>query len=315
MPSEENTALANINLAKNALEQARDLSSVLEIRSQAMAIQAYASAKGADEAANLAVEIKLRSERKAGTFLKEMPKAEGHKFGAGSTKLGPPALKDLGISKNESSRWQRIASIPEERFEEYLNNATRRTQTALLSEAARMRHYEPVEAPPVPQGLFNVIYADPPWRYQFSPTYSREIEKNYPTMELEDIRSIQIPTPKDAILFLWATSPKLEEALSVLNSWGFEYRTSMVWVKDRIGMGYYFRAQHELILIGRKGKMPPPEESNRPSSVIVSPRRDHSQKPDEIYEMIEKMYPSGSYLELFSRDERENWTMWGNEAK
>lgn len=175
----------------------------------------------------------------------------------------------------------------------------------------RRKRFDPVDTPPLPSGLFNVIYADPPWRYQFTVTYSREVEKNYPTMDLDDICSLEVPTSDDSILFLWATSPKLEEAMRVLNEWGFEYRTSMAWIKDRIGMGHYVRGQHELILIGRKGEMRTPEESDRPSSVIMSPRREHSQKPDEVYDLIERMYPTGTYLELFSRGERLNWTMWG----
>ena len=89
------------------------------------------------------------------------------------------------------------------------------------------------------------------------------------------------------------------------------YRTCMVWVKDRIGTGYWTRSKNELLLIGTKGKMPCPEESTRPESVIVSKRRQHSEKPDEMYDIIEKMYPSLKKIELFARKQRKGFEKWG----
>jgi len=94
-----------------------------------------------------------------------------------------------------------------------------------------------------------------------------------------------------------------------MESWGFEYRTTAVWVKDKFGTGYYFREKHELLLVGKKGNMPAPDEENRPVSVIEAPRKEHSAKPDIVYELIEKMYPGRRYLELFAR-RRECWTPW-----
>jgi len=227
---------------------------------------------------------------------------------------------ELGFSQqtlSDAIRFaERIKLEYNDSFERFTNTvgklSWRKIALEWLPSRRRRRRFLPVDTPSLPAGLFNVIYADPPWRYQFTVTYSREVEKNYPTMSLDDICALQVPAAEDAILFLWATSPKLEEALRVLNEWGFEYRTSMAWVKDKIGMGHYVRGQHELILIGRKGKIRTPEESDRPSSVIMSPRREHSQKPDEVYDLIERMYPTGTYLELFSRGERLNWTMWGH---
>jgi len=159
---------------------------------------------------------------------------------------------------------------------------------------------------------FNVILADPPWRYN-DVVPNRSIENHYPTMDLNDICEINIHADDDCILFLWATSPLLPDAIKVLTMWGFEYKTSMVWVKDRIGMGYYARGRHELLLIGIKGNPGKPEPVNRPDSVIEAPRTEHSKKPLIVYDIIEKMYPHGVYLELFSRKERSGWISWGNE--
>lgn len=228
---------------------------------------------------------------------------------------------ELGFSQQTLSDAIRFAEKIkleyDDSFERFTNTVGKPSWRKILLEwlPSRRRRFLPVDTPPLPDGIFNVIYADPPWRYQFTPTYSREVERNYPTMSLDDICTLKVPSSEDAILFLWATSPKLEEAMRVLNEWGFEYRTSMTWVKDKIGMGHYVRGQHEFILIGRKGKMRTPEESDRPSSVIMSPRRGHSQKPDEVYNLIERMYPTGTYLELFSRGNRLNWTMWGHDTR
>ncbi len=170
-------------------------------------------------------------------------------------------------------------------------------------------------SPPLPEGVYDVIYADPPWKYEFSETESRAIESHYQTMELDEIKALEIPTADNAALFLWATAPKLEEALEVLNAWGFTYRTNMVWDKEKMGMGYWCRGQHELLLIGVKGDFPRPAPENRPVSVIQYPRTKHSKKPECVYDIIELMFPTGAFLELFSRNEREGWTMWGLECE
>lgn len=164
---------------------------------------------------------------------------------------------------------------------------------------------------------YPVIYADPPWQYEHSKTVSREIENQYPTMTLEQICALpvgEIATP-DAVLFLWTTSPKLEESIQVVNAWGFTYRTCMVWDKDRIGMGYYARQQHELLLICTRGELPVPEPANRPHSVVRIQRdNEHSAKPHEFYSVIERMYPEYSRIELFARNKRDGWAGWGNQA-
>ena len=165
--------------------------------------------------------------------------------------------------------------------------------------------------PDMPANLFNVLLADPPWQYDFSETSSRAIENQYPSMPLQQIKALRVATDENAVLFLWATAPKLREALEVLEAWGFSYRTNAVWDKEKIGMGYWFRGQHELLLVGVKGEFSPPDTQARYSSVIREARTDHSRKPQCVYEMIETMFPSGKYLELFARNKRERWQSWG----
>jgi N6-adenosine-specific RNA methylase IME4/ParB-like chromosome segregation protein Spo0J len=170
---------------------------------------------------------------------------------------------------------------------------------------------------PLPEGKFNIIYADPPWQYDYSLASNREIENQYPTMTLEAIRNLPLADclADDAVLFLWVTNPKLAEGLEVSRAWGFSYRTNMVWVKDKIGMGYYTRQKHELLLIGKRGNFRVPEPGARPDSVIEAPRRGHSEKPEVVYRLIENMYPTGKYLELFARTERPGWVAWGLEVE
>lgn len=163
-----------------------------------------------------------------------------------------------------------------------------------------------------------LVLADPPWRYDAGSTDpSREIENQYPTMALEDICALPVKKiiTDDAILFLWATSPKLHEAMAVITAWGFEYRSSIVWVKNKIGMGYWARSRHEFLLIATRGKFPAPPPKVRPDSVLEAPVGKHSEKPVEAYERIEKMYPSLPKIEMFSRAPREGWSAWGNQSE
>jgi len=164
--------------------------------------------------------------------------------------------------------------------------------------------------------IYSVIYADPPWRYDHPISDSRRIENQYPTMSIDEICALDIPsiTANDAILFLWVTTPMLEKGFRVLNAWGFEYRTSMVWVKPSIGMGQWVRQRHELLLIGVKGNIPTPKDGDKPDSVIEAPREEHSKKPEIVYEIIENMYPELPKVELFARDKREGWETWGFES-
>jgi N6-adenosine-specific RNA methylase IME4 len=165
-------------------------------------------------------------------------------------------------------------------------------------------------------GTFPVIYADPPWRYDVVESESRAIENHYPTMSNEDIYALPIQSlcTDDAVLFLWATSPKLVEAIQVVAAWGFTYKTCMVWAKDKIGMGYYARQQHELLLIATRGAPPTPAPADRPSSIVNATRGEHSAKPTEFYELIERMYPALPKIELFCRSPRDGWSAWGNQS-
>jgi N6-adenosine-specific RNA methylase IME4 len=175
---------------------------------------------------------------------------------------------------------------------------------------------------PLPQDRkYPVILADPPWKFEVYDAESgldSAADAHFPTMELADICALPVAdlaTPV-AVLFMWTTAPHLRESFEVLDSWGFDYVTHLVWVKGGgpPALGYWVRNQHELLIVGRRGDMPTPRPANRPSSVINAARREHSRKPDEVYALIERMYPELPKIELFARARRPGWDAWGNEA-
>lgn len=170
---------------------------------------------------------------------------------------------------------------------------------------------------PTGEQKFAVIYADPPWRYNTGTTTpTRKIENQYPTMDIEEIKALDVQSfcHTDAVLYLWATVPLLPEALSVIDAWGFKYKSAMAWVKDSIGLGYWARSRFELLLIGVKGKFPPPTSDLSPDAVVEAPRTKHSKKPVEFAEMLETLYPNMAKIELFCRTPRQDWYAWGNEV-
>ena len=174
-----------------------------------------------------------------------------------------------------------------------------------------------------PDGVYSVILADPPWQYNRGTlNASSSAEHHYPTMELDDICSFlinqQIQIADEAVLYLWATPPCLSEALQVMEVWGFEYKTHIVWDKTTRGMGYmgfWTKARHELLLIGAKPETGAPDKDTRPWSVIEIPKtKKHSEKPQQFHEVIENCWPNTSKLELFGRAKRGGWTVYGNEV-
>jgi N6-adenosine-specific RNA methylase IME4 len=170
------------------------------------------------------------------------------------------------------------------------------------------------DTPSLPNGPFELIYADPPWQLG-NPDGVNAPENHYPTMPLREIKDLRPNASDNAVLFLWAVNCLLPEALQVIEAWGFTYKTNLVWVKPGIGLGYWTRNRHELLLFATRGQIDLPEPKQRPDSVIEADRGRHSQKPSLVYELIETAYPRLSKLELFARGQsRTGWQTWGNQA-
>jgi len=193
-----------------------------------------------------------------------------------------------------------------------------RRATAKRREAQQQQRRDASSVEALPEGKFSLILADPPWQYENAPVGDprRSAEAHYPTMSLDEICGLQVGdiAAEDSALFLWATNPMLPEALKVMDAWGFRYRTNMAWVKDRQGTGYWFRGRHELLLLGVRGRFPTPLKTQVPDSVLQAPRGKHSQKPAEVAEMLERIFPHAAKLELFCRAPRDGWAVWGNES-
>jgi N6-adenosine-specific RNA methylase IME4 len=322
--------LSKLDTARTALAEAKTIQETKNVLDVAIAAEVYAKRQRlGEEAIHYATAIKVEALRQLGNMLKETPRNKGAIPGKTGTKglpvLDPtPTLAEMGLDKKTSKLAQDIADLPEDQFEKVKEGIV--TLSKVTDEAKRAeRREERIERlVDIERGnrkltathKYNVIYADPPWKYDYSVSSSREIENQYPTMELEDICNLPINdiAADDCILFLWATSPKLLEAIKVIEAWGFNYRTNAVWVKDKIGMGYYFRQQHEILLVANRGNIPAPEPEARVSSVIEANREEHSKKPEIVYQIIENMYGDLPKIELFSRKIKDGWDTWGNQV-
>jgi N6-adenosine-specific RNA methylase IME4 len=167
---------------------------------------------------------------------------------------------------------------------------------------------------------YRVIYADPPWRYtdhtlRFGRTRmagSSSARSQYNVMTLEDIKALDIPADDNSYLFLWTTNPILKQAFEVVEAWGFDYKTTLTWVKPSIRLGYYFRGRTEHLLFGTRGK-PGRLKSRSLGNVIEAPVTRHSEKPEAFYDLIEAAC-DGPYLEMFARRRRHGWDVWGDQA-
>ena len=165
---------------------------------------------------------------------------------------------------------------------------------------------------------YHVIAIDPPWAYNEKGGFSSDdydAQNNrgavdYPTMTVEQIKNIDIPSAEDAVMFLWTTHAFLKDSFDILKHWGFDYKATVVWDKVKMGMGRNIRMQVEFCLLGVKGK--PIIQGSSERDIITEPRREHSRKPEAFYEMVERMC-IGNKLDYFSRQDRKNWEHYGAE--
>lgn len=280
---------------------------------------------------------------KAAATLVDLPPDEQRRVPQMSRKEILDAAKKINREKRDASRAERVQTI-----------ARIESQNRPIDDSL---------------GLHSVHYWDPPWEYEEGTTDdTRQIANKYPPMKLADICALPVQslcTP-DAVMYMWTTAPKLEEAFEVMRAWGFSYRSQIIWHKTtkaasellamadivrktieevtgkpavspedlsgllaqiksladgmsgkelgKMGMGYWARIEHEILLIGVRGKFPTPPSSLLPRSVIAAPLGDHSAKPHLFAEMIERLYPDLSKFEGFCRSPRPGWTVFGNQS-
>lgn len=166
------------------------------------------------------------------------------------------------------------------------------------------------------EGIYRVVYADPPWDYgnKGLDDYGHA-DRHYKSMSIDELCAMPVAqhVEENAVLFLWVTSPLLDECWKIIEAWGFEYRTSFIWDKVKHNHGHYNSVRHELLLVCARGSCTP-EIPDLHDSVISIERGEHSEKPEYFAELIDKLYPSGNRIELFARRERKGWKVWGNEV-
>ena len=280
-------------------------------------------------------EALLDAEVRLGELTREIPKAtKGNQYtgrmesdsGVVLQKNKKDTLAELGFTPKQAERFETLAKHPEivaqaKAEARESDNMVNRSLVLELIKAkeketkADERRDELQNPTRLPDGVFQVVYCDPPWQYSNS-GFNSSAEQHYPTMSMDELRAMPVKNMRadNAVMFMWATNPLLKEAIELMETWGFEYKTNIAWVKDRqINLGFYVYGKHELLLIGTNGSMLP--IGDKPSSVMTGSNNIHSKKPESTYELIEAMYPRLKYVELFARNTpRKGWVKWGNEV-
>jgi N6-adenosine-specific RNA methylase IME4 len=179
------------------------------------------------------------------------------------------------------------------------------------------------DSPPLPSEKYRIVYADPPWKYgnnmasgivEFMERWT-VAETHYTSMSIEELCALPVKDmiESDAVLFLWVTSPLLEECFAVISAWGFKYKTSFVWDKIKHNFGHYNSVRHELLLVCTRGSCTPDVPKLFDSVQSIERSDEHSEKPQEFREIIETLYTHGKRIELFARTPALGWDVWGNE--
>lgn len=318
--------LAVLDRAYLAIEQAQSLDELKEIRDQAEAARHYVkAAKMTTAMANRCAEIRIRAERKAGEMLRSTQLDKGGRPSENrSHDVTGFRLSDLEISKMQSSRWQKLANIPEETFEQYFaepeNEEREVTAVGLAQFAARQNKPDTVDEPIPPRdGKYRCIVIDPPWdikKIERAERPNQGVTLDYPTMSLEQIADeslvpVRAHADEDCHLYLWVTHKYLPAGLELMEAWGFRYQCMMTWRKNVGITPFSWMYDTEHVLFGRRGNLPLEQLGLRLS--FDAPVQGHSVKPDVFYERVVAASP-GPRIDMFARKPREGFEVWGNEV-
>ena len=175
-------------------------------------------------------------------------------------------------------------------------------------------------------GDYQIIYCDPPWDYKGQTQHNGKggkktggAVKHYQTMKLSEMKDmkewVQSLCDDDCLMFMWSSSPHLDQAIELLKTWGFKWSTiGVVWDKQMVNPSFYTLSQVEICLIGKRGRIPKPRGARNIRQFVSVKRGKHSQKPDEVRKRIEQMFPTQNKIELFAREKHFGWDVWGNEV-
>jgi len=324
---------------KQQLQKIKDVESGVEYLNKVKAIETWAKAEKKDaELQNMVAEQKIRTQRILGELIKQGQErgeiASQNKGGANISNGMPEGntvktLSEIGLTAKQSHVFKQIAAIPEETFEGYIaekkeavNIAVSELTTAGLLKIAKINRREQnieeqrrsiINITSKNTGTYDVVAIDPPWGYGrgYDPEGSR-VANPYPEMSQDELLKLKIPFSKDCVLFLWTTHAFIWNAKELMDSWGFTYKATIVWDKEKIGMGAWLRMQCEFCLFGIKGN--PIWNNTKWRDMIREPRREHSRKPEAFYKMVEET-TAGRRLDYFARGKRKGWDVFGNDTE
>lgn len=328
------TSLVSYDAALAALSGA-SIAQAQEILAQAEGVEAFARRARDASLLDHAVAVSLAAQRRAGELLRQMADEGARETRGGDRKSKSRektlTLADLGVTKTQSQKWQSLAGLSEVDFTETVQARQADARRALEAsrgervaekKAKRAEREEQLaeKVRALPQKRYGVIYADPEWRFETRSEagLDRAADNHYPTSGLDAIcaRDVGAIAADDCVLFMWVTTPMLGAFHRVLAAWGFDYKSCIVWAKDRAGTGYWTRDQAEHLIIATRGGVPCPAMGEQCASLQPAPVGAHSAKPERFAEIIESYFPHLPKIELNRRGPpRAGWDAWGNEAQ
>lgn len=329
-----------IEKAREMLAACRRVDEAKSIRDQAVAIRIYFRQQNASrEAQNDAAEIKVRAERRIGELTRVLEKAPSPKTGKAGPGRGKRAgtkdmfskgraLKEIGVSRQQASEFERIASVPERHFEAFIrqqrSDPTGEITTMAILKEARMTQRAAKHRQQVanvkrfrwPTGKFPVISVDPAWKFdKRAEDETHRDGAGYPRMTVEEVCRLKIPSADDCILFLWCPNALVAEGVHVrvLQAWGFKPILCATWTKDKMGLGDWMRGNTEQYILAIRGK--PVVNLTNQTTGNTWPYCGPSRKPPEFFETMAELCPATPRLEMFACEEHEGWVAAGSEVQ
>lgn len=320
--------MLSVERARDFLAKSKSVDEVREVADKAKAVSLYLRSRDASiESQNDAAEIRLRAERRLGELTREQPKQQGAR-GVGKSGVAKSdstlTYAEQGIDKRDAAKWQQIAKIPAKKFEEFVADTRAKGERLTANAPLKMVRQEhkavmaaELRAKPIPQvtGRFDVIVIDPPWLYEKrAEDITQRGQIDYPGMELDTIKALPVAdrAEDNCILWCWTTNGFMRAALECLDAWGFKEKTILTWGKDRMGNGDWLRGKTEHCIMAVRGS--PIVTLTNQTTLLPAPVREHSRKPDEFYALVETLCP-GTKLDMFAREAREGYVLWGAETE
>ena len=272
----------------------------------------------------------LYAEVRLGELFAKMPKAPGKRTDSPTSshrneevKTKEQAVKELGFNTSQVNHFEKLKDnkdVVEDVITEAEENDDLPTRTEVLRRVKINNRVGDLEKQKAQinknnissvSGFYDVIIIDPPWNYgdDYDPI-TRRGTVDYPTMSIEQIKDLAMPHQKDCCLWLWTTQKHICYAFDILKYWGFEYKVTLTWVKNKMGLGKWLRSKTEFCILGIKGK--PYFNLTNQTTVLSADVREHSRKPDEFYDMVKKLN-TGRMLDYFSREKRDGFDSYGND--